>query len=52
MVKNCGETMVLRNTEVAALEKEINPMHSNRKKVAFRHCLIKILEEMKALHIL
>ena len=36
MVRNCGEEVALRDAELAALEKEINPMLSDDKNVAFR----------------
>ena len=35
-VKNCEDEVALRDAELAALEKEINPMLSDDKTVAFR----------------
>ena len=36
MIKNCADEVALRDAELAALEKEINPMLSDDKNVAFR----------------
>ena len=36
MVRNCEDEVALRDAELAALEKEINPMLSDDKTVAFR----------------
>ena len=51
MVKNSEEEVLLRDAELAALEKEINPMLSDDLNVAFRHCQLKILDEVRMLRV-